>query len=69
MMPPSGPDSSLAFMPNTEAINERGMNMIVTTVKMNVDLPCVKLSSALLRANFALVIVAWCCLRSSGVLN
>jgi hypothetical protein len=33
VFPPSGEESSVAFIPKTEVMNERGRNVMVTIVK------------------------------------
>jgi len=65
MTPPSGPDSSRAFIPKRLDINERGRKIIVIMVNIMIARPCVTLSSARARDALASMILACCCLRSS----
>lgn len=39
LFPPSGEENSMAFMPNTEVMNERGKKMMVTIVKSIIERP------------------------------
>lgn len=66
---PSGPENSLAFMPNTELMKDRGRKMIVIIVNSMIERPWVTPSSARLSAYLASMILACCCLRSSKDLS
>ena len=50
-------------MPKTEVVNESGRKMMVTIVKIMMERPWITLSSARLRASFASIMEACCCLR------
>jgi hypothetical protein len=55
MIPPEGPESSEAFMPNTLDMKDNGKKMIVTTVNNMMERPCARAASASTR-------LACCCL-------
>lgn len=63
LFPPVGVSNSEAFMPKTEVMNESGRKMMVTIVKSMMERPWITLSSARLRASFASIMEACCCLR------
>lgn len=69
MMPPSWPDSSLAFIPNRLDMKDSGRKMMVMMVNIMMARPCVTLSSARARAAFASMMLACCCLRSRRYFN